>query len=142
MLQKIILLFFTGFIAFSLNAQSGYWEGTLTQDGKSHKFEMYLKKGAKGKIVGSSSIIINEVIYGLDFSGKMHLDRSVSLWDTTLDKRDLPEEVEDFLRHYQLIYRRSIEGDTLKGYWQEADRHPEYFYKKGKVELRRKQPKA
>jgi len=141
MLKKIVLLLFTSFISFALNAQSGYWEGYLTQDGKSHKFEMYLKKEGK-KIVGTSSIIINEVVYGLDFSGKMHLDRSVSLWDTTLDKRNLPEDVEDFLRHYQLIYRRSIEGDSLKGYWQEADRHPEYFYKKGKVELKRKQPKA
>ncbi len=141
---RLILIF--GFILFfgTIEAQTGYWEGFITQDGKRYAVNIYLKREGKKTIIGTASILIDQQVVPLELYGEIHLDRSINLWDTTLDDTVLPEDFEVFKRRYQFLYRRSIAGDTLKGHWQEVYNHSKVLHKQGLIELKevKKKPKA
>ena len=103
---------------------NGLWEGTLTDSaGVEHRFELLIELKPGGRIEGTSFYHeLNGEVVEMDFRGKYHYDRSISLYDLNWLNRDEIDQADVRPRAYQMIYHRSVFGLSLEGYWQENNR--------------------
>ncbi len=127
------------FLLFGLQAfcQHGRWTGFITQDGIEYPIDIVIEKDGKD-LTGVTSVMIADSIYGGKFYGKLYKDRSMTLWDHTPIPEIYPKELPlTMRRRYQMVYRRSISGDTIKGHWQQVRKTEGSKYKLGRIELRR-----
>lgn len=110
----------------SLSAQlefEGLWEGTITIGGinstKGYPVQVYLERQGK-KVSGRSYVYVGETrIIEMNLSGHMYNDLSVYIDEVEYVSRQDDGFEPDFLRKYQLMWNRSINGSSLNGYWQE-----------------------
>lgn len=114
------------FSALTLSAQlqlDGLWEGTITTGGiestKGYPVQLYLKRTGK-KVTGRSYVYISETeIVEMELEGRLYDDLSIYIDEVEYISHQEGEELPDFLRKYQLIWNRSINGSAINGYWQE-----------------------
>ncbi len=112
--------------AFTLSAQlqlDGLWEGTITTGGiestKGYPVQLYLKRAGK-KVTGRSYVYISETeIVEMELAGRLYDDLSIYIDEVEYISHQEGEELPDFLRKYQLMWNRSINGSSINGYWQE-----------------------
>ena len=120
----------------------GTWEGTITQERPvpktEHKFQLVLKREGK-KIKGTAYIFYDDEPVAMDLSGEYFSDRSMRLFNHTIVYPSQNPDKKKHLRKYQILYKRSVWGDTIEGYWQEINDPIFAKYRKGKVELKRQE---
>ncbi len=115
------LLFNAGFGQSDLE---GLWEGEITIGGihskEGYKFELYLER--KGKYVsGRSYIYLDDgTRFEMNMKGIYFSDRSIYFEETEFLPIEGQSKVPEFLRKYELVYKRSIWESTLNGFWQEG----------------------
>lgn len=130
-----ILLFFK-----TCFCQEGEWQGFITQDGQQYEMIVEFKKDGN-QIIGYTHVVIGDSIYGGKIYGRFYKDRSMNLWDHLEQPEIFPDTLPPVMRRrYQLLYKRSTWGDTIKGHWQQVHKGINEFYKKGMIELHRFQP--
>lgn len=112
--------------AFTLSAQlqlDGLWEGTITTGGiestQGYPVQLYLKRAGK-KVTGRSYVYLSETkIIEMELTGRLYDDLSIYIDEVEYVSHQQGEELPDFLRKYQLMWNRSINGSSINGYWQE-----------------------
>ena len=126
--MRYLLFAFAFLIGHSTSAQlnprlEGLWTGTITDStGVEHKFELVLKLERKGKLTGTAFYHeFNGEVVEWEFTGKIHLDKSMNLYDNSFLNPDEIDFADTRPRVYQLLFRRSAFGDTLNGFWQAHD---------------------
>lgn len=83
-----------------------------------HRFELLLKL-EKNRVTGRSYYYHEDrLITEMDVKGKFYRDQSISLYDIKLIQGDDLTGKDPYKRTYQLAFRRSAFGNTLKGFWQ------------------------
>lgn len=145
-MKYLLSLFFSLFLIMGIQAQQylpGLWTGTLTENEKEYKVEIFIIKNRRN-LSGRSYIYLSdqEVVQG-ELKGRLHDDLSMNLYDMKIVS---PEEVIDslhFPRHFQLIYHRSFNDMELRGHWQDwHHRASDPKRKQGRIVLERKASKA
>lgn len=119
--MKFPLLFgllFLAQTAFAQHPLEGLWQGEMTDSLGTHRFELLLK--LDGKDVTGRSYYYHEdrLITEMDIKGRFYMDQSMNLYDIRLVKGDDLTGKDPYKRTYQLAFRRSAFGNTLKGFWQ------------------------
>lgn len=136
---------FTLFLCLSFfigNAQTvdGTWEGTITLERPApqteHKFQLVLKREGK-KVKGTAYIFYEDQPVAMDLSGEYFYDRSMRLFNHNVLYPNQQPDKEKHIRKYQIMYKRSIFGDKIEGYWQEKNDPIFAQYRKGRVYLKR-----
>ncbi|WP_367387963.1 hypothetical protein [Lewinella sp. LCG006] len=125
MLRSLVLgccLLFSWSLAAQLQFE-GLWEGTITVGGiqstKGYPVQIYLERQGK-KVSGRSYVYLSDTrIVEMNLSGFLYDDLSVYLDEVEYVNRNGDNYVPPFLRKYQLMWNRSINGSSLNGYWQE-----------------------
>jgi hypothetical protein len=125
MLRSLVLgscLLFSLSLAAQLEFE-GLWEGTITVGGiqstKGYPVQVYLERQGK-KITGRSYIYLSETrIIEMNLSGYLYDDLSVYIDEVEYVNRNGDSYIPSFLRKYQLMWHRSINGSSMNGYWQE-----------------------
>lgn len=144
MLRSLVLgtcLLFSLSLAAQLEFE-GLWEGTITVGGiqstQGYPVQVYLERQGK-KVSGRSYVYLSETrIIEMNLSGYLYDDLSVYIDEVEYINRNGDSYVPPFLRKYQLMWNRSINGSSLNGYWQEI--RQEIFDSKrerGKIFLKR-----
>jgi hypothetical protein len=126
-MSRSFLLTLALFSAFTLSAQlqlTGLWEGTISLSGPegfaNYPLQVYLDKAGK-KVTGRCYIYLtNEQIVETQLSGRLYDDLSIYIDDIVFVPNDKDDYEPPFLRKYQLIWQRGINGSALNGYWQET----------------------
>lgn len=121
------LLFFALSCTLSLTAQTqlaGLWEGTISLSGpegfSNYPLQVYLEKSGK-KVTGRCYIYLtNEQVVETQLSGRLYDDLSLYIDDLTFVPNANNTSEPAFLRKYQLMWKRGINGSSLSGYWQET----------------------
>ena len=134
-MKKIILFFLLSLSTLPAQAQKGiqgHWEGTITYGGHDlkpgYKFEIHFD--VTGRVVEGKTIIYKsdtEVI-SQSFKGRIFDDNSIAIEELS-DKKGRLQKIDSLstvpiLRKYQLIYRRSIFGNDMEGWWQDININP------------------
>jgi len=118
----------------------GIWEGTITlerpEPQTEHKFQLVLKREGK-QVKGTAYIFYNDQPVAMDLSGEYFWDRSMRLFNHQVLYPSQQPNKEKHIRKYQIMYKRSIWGDTIEGYWQEKNDPIFAKYRKGRVYLKR-----
>lgn len=122
---SILILLLTS-ISMSISAQGAYqleglWEGTLTlgESGRGYPMELYLEKTGS-RVKGRAYIYVSmEKTIVTELKGVKYEDFSIYIDDTEFVEVKGSDYKPPFLRKYQLMWRRSINGSTLNGHWQE-----------------------
>ncbi|MGH1435112.1 MAG: hypothetical protein ACRBG0_11700 [Lewinella sp.] len=125
MLRSLVLgscLLFSLSLAAQLQFE-GLWEGTITVGGiqstKGYPVQVYLERQGK-TVTGRSYVYLSETrIIEMNLSGRLYDDLSVYIDEVEYVNRNGDNYVPPFLRKYQLMWNRSINGSSLNGYWQE-----------------------
>ena len=125
MLRSLVLgtcLLFSLSLAAQLEFE-GLWEGTITVGGiqstQGYPVQVYLERQGK-KISGRSYVYLSETrVIEMNLSGYLYDDLSVYIDEVEYINRNGDSYVPPFLRKYQLMWNRSINGSSLNGYWQE-----------------------
>ena len=125
MLRSLVLgtcLLFSLSLAAQLEFE-GLWEGTITVGGiqstKGYPVQVYFERQGK-KISGRSYVYLSETrVIEMNLSGYLYDDLSVYIDEVEYINRNGDSYVPPFLRKYQLMWNRSINGSSLNGYWQE-----------------------
>lgn len=125
MLRSLVLGSFLLF-SLSLTAQlefEGLWEGTITVGGiqstKGYPVQVYFERQGK-KVTGRSYVYLSETrIIEMNLSGQLYNDLSVYIDEVAYVNRNGDSYIPPFLRKYQLMWNRSINGSSMNGYWQE-----------------------
>ena len=112
--------------SLSLAAQlefEGLWEGTITvggiQSSQGYPVQVYLERQGK-KVTGRSYIYLSENrVIEMNLAGYLYNDLSVYIDEVEYVNRNGDDYLPPFLRKYQLMWNRSINGSSLNGYWQE-----------------------
>ena len=119
--MKIALLCFGLLLGLSATAQhplEGLWRGEMVDSFGTHRFELLIQL-EKNRITGRSYYYHEDrLITEMDIRGKFYGDQSMNLYDVRLLKGDDLTGKDPYKRTYQLRFRRSAFGHTLKGYWQ------------------------
>lgn len=123
---RSFLLALTLLTCFTLSAQlqlDGLWEGTITTGGiessQGYPVQLYLKRSGK-TVTGRSYVYISETeVIEMELEGRLYDDLSIYIDEVKYINHQEGDEVPDFLRKYQLIWNRSINGSSINGYWQE-----------------------
>ena len=111
-------LFLLAQTAFAQHPLEGLWQGEMVDSFGTHRFELLLKL-EKNRVTGRSYYYHEDrLITEMDVKGKFYRDQSISLYDIHLVKGDDLTGKDPFKRTYQLAFRRSAFGHTLKGFWQ------------------------
>ena len=137
-----LIAFFYLFVS-SIGAQSlvdGTWEGTITLERpaphREYKFQLVLKRSGN-EVRGTSYIFYDEQPVAMDLNGEFYGDRSMRLFNQQVLYPTLEVDKEKHIRKYQIMYKRSVWGDTIEGYWQEKNDPIFAKYRKGRVYLKR-----
>ncbi|RME95046.1 MAG: hypothetical protein D6772_13735 [Bacteroidetes bacterium] len=101
----------------------GLWEGTLTIGGiesrTGYRLEIYIERKGNSRVEGRSYLHVSpQRIVEMRFSGTLYSDFSLYI-DEVAFMSEGDDFVPDFMRKYQLQWKRSVEGSSLNGYWQE-----------------------
>ncbi len=142
--MRLVFSFLLVHFSLLLSAQAGEWEGHLTQDGVKYDIHVVFEKEGKN-MIGYTTVVVGDTLTGGKIFGRVNSDYSMNLWDHQENPQIFPDSLPIVMRRrYQLLYRRSVWGDTIKGHWQQVHKAPEDKYKKGLIELtrRKKDPKA
>lgn len=124
---------------------AGTWEGTITHGGiyseEGVRFELFLKKMGR-KWIGRAVIHESDTTtVEMNLIGSFYEDRSMYMIDTEFVPFEPDDPKPGFFRKYQFLYHRSIEGNTLNGYWQDDFYGPlEIKMRRGRVFLKKVQP--
>ncbi|TXB61275.1 hypothetical protein [Phaeodactylibacter luteus] len=153
-IMKGLLFGILSLFCVNLSAQNGLeglWTGEIEEKGTGvkHRFEVYLKL-EDGLIRGSSYIFVGQdTILQQELIGKMYEDRSVYLREMTEEEETLSRftakmlENGRYVRKYQFVFRRGLEGNFLQGYWQEVSPAPfAPEHKIGWINLKRQSSKV
>ena len=124
MLRSLVLgtcLLFSLSLAAQLEFE-GLWEGTITVGGiqstQGYPVQVYLERQGR-KVSGRSYVYLSETrIIEMNLSGYLYDDLSVYIDEVEYINRNGDSYVPPFLRKYQLMWNRSINGSSLNGYWQ------------------------
>lgn len=101
----------------------GLWMGKITIGGiyseEGYRFELYLEK--KGKHVkGRSYIYLDDnTRYEMNMKGIYYGDRSIYFEEINYLPIEGQTQIPEFLRVYELIFKRGLYESTLNGHWQE-----------------------
>ncbi len=141
-LFSTLFLFFV-VSSFAQKGLPGLWEGKLTYREKEYRFEILLKVFKNGKLEGKTYIYeTDRDVVEASVNGKIHSDRSINLYDLKVDYVGPSEEIEIFPKNYQLLFKRSLWGSTLDGFWQEQMPYSlDEKSKIGRIFLKRAKPK-
>jgi hypothetical protein len=135
----VICLLFTCFFGKAQNVD-GTWEGTITLERpaphKEFKFQLKLKRDGK-KVVGTSYIFFEDQPVAMNLSGRYFYDQSMRLFNNEVLYPSQDTDKDRHIRKYQIMYKRSVFGDTIEGYWQEKNDPIFAKYRKGRVYLKR-----
>ena len=139
--MRLLLFFCTLLATMDLAAQhplEGLWQGEMTDSLGTHRFELLLKI-RRNRITGRSYYYHEDrLITEMDINGKFYRDQSMNLYDVRLLKGDDLTGKDPFKRTYQLAFRRSAFGHTLKGFWQiDNDKVGKELRKLGKLDMRK-----
>ncbi|MEL6654791.1 MAG: hypothetical protein AAFP77_11420 [Bacteroidota bacterium] len=128
----------------TLSAQltlDGLWEGTITTGGiesnKGYPVQLYLKRTGK-KVTGRSYVYISETnVVEMSLEGRLYDDLSIYIDEVEFVNHQEGEPLPDFLRKYQLIWNRGINGSSINGYWQEIRQEIfDYQRQRGRIFLK------
>lgn len=142
---RSLLLGFALFCCCTLTAQiqfDGLWEGTISLSGPegfaNYPLQVYLEKQGK-KVTGRCYIYLtNERVVETELNGRLYDDLSVYIDDIVFVPNANDDYEPPFLRKYQLIWKRGINGSSMNGYWQEVRKDIfDEGRQRGRINLRR-----
>ena len=110
----------TALLAQSNPRLEGLWTGVITDStGTEHKFELLIELGKGGRLTGKTYYHeFNGDVVEQEFRGKIHWDKSMTLYDEAFLNPDEIRTADTQPRAYQLLFARSAFGDSLDGFWQ------------------------
>ncbi|MEM1214514.1 MAG: hypothetical protein AAGJ82_02430, partial [Bacteroidota bacterium] len=84
-----------------------------------YPMQLYLDKRGK-RVTGRAYIYLtHERVLETELTGRLYDDLSIYVDETKFIPNDYFTTAPDFLRKFQFIWRRSISGSSLNGYWQQ-----------------------
>ena len=119
----LLCVLFFATASYAQHPLEGLWQGELVDSLGTHRFELLLRL-REGKVSGHSYYYHEDrLVTEMEVKGKFHRDHSVSLYDIRLiGGEDLLLTGKDpYMRTYQLLFKRSVFGSSVKGFWQIND---------------------